>query len=160
MVDEVDSKICEWHEDGKSFIIKDQKAFEKVIIPQFFKHSKIASFVRVSSGGADDRKGIEAKYFARVVVAPRSHERSYILSLISSNSISIPFEKFRTMRACASIQSSRRRQRTGGAFDTTAFSATSRLCCSALSAHPIQASYHLRGAAPLNLESLLVVLLR
>ena len=48
MVNEVDDSICEWHKDGKSFIIKDQKAFEKSVIPQFFKHSKIASFVRVS----------------------------------------------------------------------------------------------------------------
>jgi hypothetical protein len=48
MVNEVDNKICEWHSDGKSFLIKDQMAFEKTVIPQFFKHSKIASFVRVS----------------------------------------------------------------------------------------------------------------
>ena len=49
MVNEVDDSICEWHKDGKSFVIKDQKAFEKSISPQFFKHSKIASFVRVSN---------------------------------------------------------------------------------------------------------------
>ncbi|GKY99329.1 Heat shock factor protein 4 [Mayamaea pseudoterrestris] len=46
MVNEVDDTICEWHSDGRSFVIKDQKAFEKSVIPQFFKHSKIASFVR------------------------------------------------------------------------------------------------------------------
>jgi hypothetical protein len=50
MVNEVDNSICDWHADdgGKSFVIKQQKAFETSVIPQFFKHSKIASFVRVS----------------------------------------------------------------------------------------------------------------
>jgi hypothetical protein len=33
-------------DDGKSFVVKDPNTFEKEIIPQFFKHSKMASFVR------------------------------------------------------------------------------------------------------------------
>jgi hypothetical protein len=33
-------------EDGKTFIVKNTTAFEKDIIPQFFKHNKFSSFVR------------------------------------------------------------------------------------------------------------------
>jgi heat shock transcription factor 2 len=33
-------------EDGSTFVVKQPDVFEKVIIPQFFKHSKFSSFVR------------------------------------------------------------------------------------------------------------------
>jgi heat shock transcription factor 2 len=46
MIDTCDKNICCWSDDGKSFVVKDPNTFEKEIIPQFFKHSKMASFVR------------------------------------------------------------------------------------------------------------------
>jgi hypothetical protein len=46
MVDTSDPDICTWSEDGGTFIVKDTQIFEKMIIPQFFKHNKFSSFVR------------------------------------------------------------------------------------------------------------------
>jgi len=46
-VNTCDPEIAEWEEDGKSFVVKDPSKFEQVVIPQFFKHNKFASFVRV-----------------------------------------------------------------------------------------------------------------
>jgi len=46
MIDECDTKICCWSDDGLTFIVKDVSLFETTIIPQFFKHNKFASFVR------------------------------------------------------------------------------------------------------------------
>ena len=48
MVDTCDPTVACWSEDGETFIVKDPVRFEKQIIPQFFKHSKFSSFVRVS----------------------------------------------------------------------------------------------------------------
>jgi heat shock transcription factor 2 len=50
MVDTCDPSIAGWSDDGETFIVKDPVKFEKQIIPQFFKHSKFTSFVRVSLG--------------------------------------------------------------------------------------------------------------
>ncbi len=48
MIDTCDSSIAGWSEDdGETFIVKDPLKFERTIIPQFFKHSKFSSFVRV-----------------------------------------------------------------------------------------------------------------
>ena len=49
MVDTCDPSIAGWSEDGETFVVKDPVKFEKEIIPQFFKHSKFSSFVRVST---------------------------------------------------------------------------------------------------------------
>jgi heat shock transcription factor 2 len=46
MIDTCDPTVCCWSEDGKTFIVKNTTAFEKEVIPQFFKHNKFASFVR------------------------------------------------------------------------------------------------------------------
>jgi hypothetical protein len=46
MVDTSDPEVCTWSEDGGTFIVKDTQVFEKIIIPQFFKHNKFSSFVR------------------------------------------------------------------------------------------------------------------
>jgi len=46
MIDGCDPAIASWAEDGKSFVIKDTGKFGTVVIPQFFKHNKISSFVR------------------------------------------------------------------------------------------------------------------
>lgn len=40
------SHLAGWTEDGNMFVIKDQKVFEKDIIPQFFDHNKFTSFAR------------------------------------------------------------------------------------------------------------------
>ncbi len=48
MIDTCDPAIACWSEDGETFVVKDPTKFEKVVIPQFFKHSKFSSFVRVS----------------------------------------------------------------------------------------------------------------
>ena len=46
MISYCQPEIASWDEDGIMFIIKDQKVFEKEVIPQFFKHSKFTSFAR------------------------------------------------------------------------------------------------------------------
>ena len=46
MISSCQPKIASWSEDGKMFIIKDQKVFEKEVIPQFFDHNKFTSFAR------------------------------------------------------------------------------------------------------------------
>ena len=53
MVDTCDQTVACWSEDGETFIVKDPEKFEKQIIPQFFKHSKFSSFVRVSSSAEE-----------------------------------------------------------------------------------------------------------
>ena len=35
-----------WGEDGNSFIIKNQSEFTKTMLPYYYKHSNMASFVR------------------------------------------------------------------------------------------------------------------
>jgi hypothetical protein len=49
MIDTCDSQVACWSDDGETFIVKDPAKFERTIIPQFFKHSKFSSFVRVRS---------------------------------------------------------------------------------------------------------------
>lgn len=49
MIDSCDPTVAGWSEDGETFVVKDPTKFEKIIIPQFFKHSKFSSFVRVST---------------------------------------------------------------------------------------------------------------
>eukprot|EP00542_Grammatophora_oceanica_P018981 CAMPEP_0194049292 /NCGR_PEP_ID=MMETSP0009_2-20130614/30229_1 /TAXON_ID=210454 /ORGANISM="Grammatophora oceanica, Strain CCMP 410" /LENGTH=395 /DNA_ID=CAMNT_0038695405 /DNA_START=99 /DNA_END=1286 /DNA_ORIENTATION=- len=46
MIDTCDQSVAAWSEDGKTFVVKKVDVFEKIIIPQFFKHSKFSSFVR------------------------------------------------------------------------------------------------------------------
>jgi hypothetical protein len=59
MIDSCDAEIAGWDEDGLTFTVKDPVLFETTIIPQFFKHSKFTSFVRVSLlSGADDDGGL------------------------------------------------------------------------------------------------------
>ena len=53
MIDTCDPKIACWSNDGKTFVVKDPNKFESSIIPQFFKHNKFTSFVRVSGFALD-----------------------------------------------------------------------------------------------------------
>lgn len=46
MINTCDKNVAAWGEDGTTFVVKNPETFEKVIIPQFFKHSKFSSFVR------------------------------------------------------------------------------------------------------------------
>jgi len=46
MVDSCDTKVACWSDDGSIFIVKDPDIFAASIIPQYFKHSNFASFVR------------------------------------------------------------------------------------------------------------------
>jgi len=46
MVDTCEPSVCSWSEDGETFVVKNTETFEKVVIPQFFKHNKFTSFVR------------------------------------------------------------------------------------------------------------------
>ena len=46
MVDQSDPKLASWSTDGTSFVIFDVDEFSKQVLPQYFKHSKFASFVR------------------------------------------------------------------------------------------------------------------
>jgi HSF-type DNA-binding len=47
MIDTCPANVAGWSEDGETFVVKDPTCFEQSIIPQFFKHSKFSSFVRV-----------------------------------------------------------------------------------------------------------------
>ena len=40
------SHVIQWGEDGKSFIIKNIKLFEDELLPRYFRHSRMSSFVR------------------------------------------------------------------------------------------------------------------
>lgn len=46
MIDTCDTSIAQWSADGKSFLIKEPDTFASEIIPQFFKHNNLQSFVR------------------------------------------------------------------------------------------------------------------
>jgi len=46
LVNEGDPDLVGWSENGKSFIVKDQNLFAKRVLPNFFKHQKMNSFVR------------------------------------------------------------------------------------------------------------------
>ena len=40
------NEIVSWNEDGKSFVIKNVNEFSEQVLPMYFKHSNLASFVR------------------------------------------------------------------------------------------------------------------
>lgn len=46
MIDSCDSDAIEWSSDGKYFIIKNQDTFVTSMIPRYFKHNNLQSFVR------------------------------------------------------------------------------------------------------------------
>merc|ERR1719191_620396 len=44
--DENTNSIISWNDDGKNFTIWNAHAFQKQILPQYFKHSNLCSFIR------------------------------------------------------------------------------------------------------------------
>ncbi|KAI9304229.1 HSF-type DNA-binding-domain-containing protein [Cunninghamella echinulata] len=46
MVDDDNTELIYWSEDGTSFIVEEQEAFSKTILPRYFKHNTFSSFVR------------------------------------------------------------------------------------------------------------------
>lgn len=46
MVEEGDPSLIEWSSDGEMFVVKDKKKLAKYVIPNYFEHSKFASFDR------------------------------------------------------------------------------------------------------------------
>ena len=44
--DDSNTKLIQWAEDGKSFIVTNREEFVHQILPNYFKHSNFASFVR------------------------------------------------------------------------------------------------------------------
>ena len=46
LVNEGDKALVSWSSDGTSFIVRDQNQFAKKVLPNYFKHQKMNSFVR------------------------------------------------------------------------------------------------------------------
>jgi len=46
LVNEGDPNLVAWGPDGTSFVVKDQNQFAKKVLPNYFKHQKMNSFVR------------------------------------------------------------------------------------------------------------------
>ncbi|CAO3636783.1 unnamed protein product [Cunninghamella echinulata] len=46
MVDDDNTELIYWSEDGTSFIVEEQEAFSKTVLPRYFKHNTFSSFVR------------------------------------------------------------------------------------------------------------------
>ena len=46
LVNEGDPAVISWSLNGTSFIVQDQDQFAKKVLPNYFKHQKMNSFVR------------------------------------------------------------------------------------------------------------------
>lgn len=46
LTDNSQSEIVSWTDDGRSFVVKNVKAFCEDVLPKYFKHNNYASFVR------------------------------------------------------------------------------------------------------------------
>ena len=46
MLDDADPSVVEWAPTGLTFLIKQPEVFAETVLPQYFRHSKLSSFVR------------------------------------------------------------------------------------------------------------------
>ncbi len=58
--------LAAWTDDGKLLVIKDKKAFEREILPLFFKHKNFGSFTRQLNFYGFRRVQVTSKKFASV----------------------------------------------------------------------------------------------
>ena len=48
--------IISWSDDGNSFAIKNVRLFEEVVLPSYFKHNKVTSFMRQMNSYSFNKK--------------------------------------------------------------------------------------------------------
>jgi hypothetical protein len=111
MVDTCDPTVACWSEDGETFVVKNPEKFEKQIIPQFFKHSKFSSFVRVSLNDEIGALLHDSHYGMTLLLTIFLVLSLFTLPmhLHSSNSTFMPFAKSSTPTRSELIPNSKRK---------------------------------------------------
>ena len=86
MIDSCDPDVACWSEDGTTFVVKDPIRFERTIIPQFFKHSKFTSFVRVSAAQQQDvEMGIRCYRDSSIVRGNVPSQSCFLIPLMAAS---------------------------------------------------------------------------
>ena len=58
------SQIVRWNEDNSGFAILDQEAFTSLVLPIYFKHSNLHSFIRqLNMYGFNKKRGKTENYY-------------------------------------------------------------------------------------------------
>jgi len=121
MIDTCDPAIAGWSEDGETFVVKDPEKFESTIIPQFFKHSKFSSFVRVSVVACVVVIQFLLATACRTDGFTHTHDSSFVSD--RSNSTFIPFERSSMWIPSALTRNWRPKQQTTGDSAMNTFAA-------------------------------------